>query len=163
MTFIHVKFTAARGGTTRRAAPPGGARKRGRGCHLILPAIAMLWATAAPAAATDPTQIEAPSGLRVVLQDYRDETDTPLAIFRARFVAPDLEQAAETMEAVFSDMEYLCNTVALPELVTRGLPAQRVVVSLSSEPLEFGTIAPDVAQFFESYSIEDATCIWELF
>lgn len=123
----------------------------------------MLWAGAAPAAATDPAWLEVPSGLQVNLQEFRDETETPLAIFRARFVAPALESAAEDMETVFTDMEHLCNTIALPELAIRGLPAQRIVVSISSEPLDFGTIAPDVAQFFESYTIEEATCIWELF
>lgn len=167
MTFVEIKSKAARGGPTRRAAPPGGARKRGWGCHLIFPAITVLWASvlpaALPAASSDPAWVEVPSGLQVTLQEYRDETETPLAIFRARFVAPGLEQAAEDMEQVFADMKHLCNAVALPELATRGLPAQRIVVSLSSEPLDFGTIAPDVAQFFESYTIEDALCIWELF
>lgn len=114
------------------------------------------------AASGDPFWLELPSGRSVVLQEYRDETDTPLAIFRARFVAEGLETASDALDSVFTDMEHLCNSVALPELRTRGLPAQRIVVSVSSEPLEFGTIAPDVAQFFESYSIEDATCIWEL-
>ncbi|WP_323763551.1 DUF6497 family protein [Marinovum sp.] len=123
----------------------------------------MLWANSLPAAASDPSRFEVPSGLQVSLQEYRDETETPLAIFRARFVVPDLEQASEDMESVFADMEHLCAEVALPELERRGLPAQRIVISLSSKPLEFGTIAPDVAQFFESYAIEDAICIWELF
>ncbi|MGY3439181.1 MULTISPECIES: DUF6497 family protein [unclassified Marinovum] len=111
----------------------------------------------------DPAPVDMPSGLGAFLLEYLDETADMHGIFRARFVAPDLESKIDDLEAVFTDMEYLCNAAAVPEVTLRGIAVQRIIVSISTEPLAFGSIAPDIAQYFESYSLQDGICIWELF
>lgn len=162
MTLAHVKNSAARGGPERRAAPPGGDRKRWWSCHLTL-TILMATTAMAQGATTSPVALNVPSGQPVYLLEFLDEPDAPKHMFRARFVAPDLDVVSSDIESVFADMELLCNTVALPEIGARAIAPDRIIVSISSAPMELGTIAPEITQFFESYSIADDTCIWELF
>ncbi|TNF17723.1 MAG: acetolactate synthase [Rhodobacteraceae bacterium] len=108
-------------------------------------------------------QVTVPSGQPVYLLEYVDETATEDAIFRARYVAPELAEMSEALETVLDDMEHLCNRQAIPNVLAAGLAPARIVVSLSAEPLGLGVIAPEVAQVFESYSLQDNTCIWELY
>lgn len=156
------KVKAARGGPNRRAAPAGGALQRGRGCHLFFSALALaclshgVWAQ-------DEAQLSVPSGQPVYLLGYVDETGSDDAIFRARYVAPALQQFAEDFELVLGDLEHLCNRQALPNVTAAGLEPARIVVSLSAEPLDLGVIAPDIVQVFESYTIKDGTCMWEIY
>lgn len=162
MSTARDKVKAARGGTGRRAAPAGGARQRGRGCHLFLGAVIHALILSAPALA-EGERLTVPSGQPVHLLEYVDETATEDAIFRARYLAPDLAEMSEAFETVLNDMEHLCNRQAIPNVVAAGLSPARIVVSLSAEPLELGVIAPEVAQVFESYTLDDNTCIWELY
>lgn len=156
---------AARGGLERRAAPAGGALQRGRGCHLFFAALFFATMTALMPldALADGALVTVPSGQPVYLLEYVDETATEDAIFRARYVAPQLAEMAESLEAVLTDMEHLCNRQAIPNVIAAGLSPARIVVSLSAEPLDLGVIAPEVAQVFEAFSLHDNTCIWELY
>lgn len=162
MSTARDKVKAARGGTCRRAAPAGGAWKRGRGCHLFLGAFIPALILSAPALA-DGERLSVPSGQPVYLLEYVDETATEDAIFRARYVAPDLAEMSDAFETVLDDMEHLCNKQAIPNVTAAGLSPARIVVSLSAEPLDLGVIAPEVVQVFESYTLQDDTCIWELY
>ncbi|MFN3294273.1 MAG: DUF6497 family protein [Gemmobacter sp.] len=85
---------------------------------------------------------------------------------RFRFIAPRIAREGGTIDfdTAAEDMDHLCQTFALPriETVTGPQPAQ-VVISLSDRPVEFGVITPEATQFFEAYSIEDGTCVWEAF
>lgn len=165
MSIFRDKVKAARGGTNRRAAPAGGAWKRGRGCHLSTSAITVISLTftaSAGVASADPDVLALPSGQPIEVLEYLDETDSADGIFRARYLAPGLSAEAD-LETVFTDLEHLCNAAALPEVAARQAKPARIVVSISAEPLELGTIAPDVPQYFESYTVVDGTCIWELY
>ncbi|MBV2360475.1 acetolactate synthase [Thalassococcus sp. CAU 1522] len=103
------------------------------------------------------------SGLDVTLHDlFRDEEAGP-AVYRARYVAPGIALDDLDYESVAADMEILCRGDALPQLASADPAPQRIVVTLMSEPAEFGAANPDITQFFESFSIENDLCIWEAF
>jgi hypothetical protein len=105
--------------------------------------------------------IPVPSGRTVVLQDViANSPGAEGMVTRFRFVAPGLT-ATDDLETALTDMEHLCTTYALPRLAP-PLPAQ-VVISLAAAPVPFGEAAPDVVQMFESYRIEGAACLWEMF
>ena len=50
------------------------------------------------------------------------------------------------------DIKHLCETSALPALIEQGRSADKIIISISDQPVEFGTTAPDATQFFEVYS-----------
>lgn len=158
MSLFRNTETAARGGPKRRAAPAGGVRKRGRGCHYI-PALALALVTL-PALADSPSHTT-PSGLEVQLLEFIDESDQTPSILRARFVAPAMTAERPGPDSVLSDMEHLCNTVAIPHVTDRDIAASQIIVSVSAEPLELGVFDPDIPQYFEAYTLQDGTCIWE--
>ena len=160
MSLFRNNETAARGGPTRRTAPVGGALNRGRGCHYFLFAMILMCATPALVQANTYT---APSGLAATLLEFVDESDQPQSLVRARFVAPELTPAHPGTDAVLTDLEYLCNTVAIPHLTEVELDPMQIVVSLSAEALELGVFDPDIPQYFEAFSIDDGLCIWELY
>lgn len=68
-------------------------------------------------------------------------------------------------DGVYSDLLWLCETVALPDLPPPGDAARpaSIVISVADRAVEFGDMAMDVAQQFEGFSpSEDSkTCIWE--
>ena len=149
---------AARGGPKRRAAPAGGALNRGRGCHYST--VLALALTALPALA-DATAFTTPSGLDVHLQEFVDESAQVPALLRARFVAPAMTADHPGSETVLSDMEHLCNAIAIPHVTDNAIEASQIVISVSAEPLELGVFDPEIPQYFEAYTIQDGTCIWE--
>jgi hypothetical protein len=107
--------------------------------------------------------IPVPSGQEVTLQDVVWNVPGPEGLtLRFRFVAPAI---AGTLgfEAAAEDMQYLCDTYALPRVADFGPQPAQIVISLSAAPLPFGEPAPDTEQFFESYSLADGTCQWEMF
>lgn len=137
-----------------RAAPTGGARQRGRGCAASLSLIALL---IAPMAQADP--VETGSGVAYIYHDIIDEAPT----WRLRFVVDGLGDEGLTYSDLTEDFGLLCQNYALPKLSESGADPERVVISLMSEPTDFGVMDPSVMQFFESYTIENGLCIWEAF
>ncbi len=168
----HLVPGARNAGSSRHsAAPTGGARKRGRGCHLpthrdtrtVLGALALLVAAASPAAALE-DPIALPSGLVAEFQELRIEArDGQGALARFRFVAEDLEQTAPDLEVLTADMSFLCDEVALPAIPVEYPDPGQIVISIGAAATEFGTARPDILQVFEAYRIEDDRCIWEAF
>ncbi|SHI38747.1 DUF6497 family protein [Wenxinia saemankumensis] len=119
---------------------------------------------AAPLAA--PAQeIDAPSGLHLVLQDVIWEAET--ATVRLRFVAPALGGTGEdgapmAFSEVSGDFQWLCDVHGVPAIVANDLAARQVVISIADREIPFGQMDPDAVQFFEGYSIAaDGTCQWE--
>ncbi|SLN28015.1 hypothetical protein ROJ8625_01172 [Roseivivax jejudonensis] len=102
-----------------------------------------------------------PSGLRAQLLEVRRDEGEPE---RWRFVAPDLPGLVEDLPRLSRDLDALCADVVLPTLdaAEDGVP-ERVVISLSAEPTEFGAARPGIVQVFEAYSISGDSCIWEAF
>ena len=109
--------------------------------------------------------IPVPSGQEVTLLDViHNEPGTEGLTVRYRFVAPAIAPGAGVAFAQASlDMQHLCQTYALPRVISGGPQPVQIVISLSDAPVEFGASAPEVTQFFEAYSLDDDTCIWEPF
>ncbi|WP_236016521.1 DUF6497 family protein [Salipiger abyssi] len=144
-----------RGLMTGREVP---ARGPGRGLLLALcladPAFAL--AESAPVAV--------PSGMPVAFHDMRMDAPGEGAIYRFRFVAPEIGgDSPRPYEEVSGDMDFLCQDVAAGELAGAEPVPARIVISLMAEPVEFGDPSPGIRQYFEAYSLRDGRCIWEAF
>jgi len=103
-----------------------------------------------------------PSGLDLALQEIilEDQGDDTFWV-RFRYVAPAV--AAGGYEAVAHDFAVLCTLVVLPWAAAQERKIAQAVISIAAEPVEFGTSAPGVAQFFEAFRLSENGCIWEAF
>lgn len=110
--------------------------------------------------------IEVPSGQKVTLLEVISNVPGPDGLTaRFRFLAPSIarEGGAVDAETALIDMDHLCQAFALPRISSMGpMPAQ-IIISLSDQDVPFGETRPDATQFFNAYSIEDGTCVWEMF
>jgi Family of unknown function (DUF6497) len=113
----------------------------------------------------DDALIAVPSGQEVRLQEVVWNQPGPDGLtLRFRFVAPGIApDGGVDFEVASADMLALCQTYALPRMVEFGPQVQQIVISLAAQPLAFGETAPDIAQFFEAYRVEDGACIWEIY
>jgi len=115
--------------------------------------------TASGVAAQD---VSVPSGLDVALYDVILEDPTQTARFR--FLVPAIGGADPvTFTDVADDLQYLCDTLAIPGLAANGWAAKDVVISLSAEEVDFGVVTDNVTQYFQPFRVEQDTCIWEDF
>lgn len=104
-----------------------------------------------------------PSGIALELLESVVDTPGDLGVFaRFRFVAPAIGDTASFAD-VEADFPYLCENYALPALQKADLSPERIVISFSAAPIEFGASDPGVVQFFEAFRVENGTCIWEGF
>ena len=107
--------------------------------------------------------VEVPSGQKVTLQDVIWNVPGPDGMTtRFRFIAPEIAGSVDFDTASF-DMQFLCDSFALPRLSEFGPQPEAVVISLADRALAFGETAPEAVQFFESYRIESGACQWEMF
>ncbi len=106
--------------------------------------------------------IRTPSGLTVTFHDVVTDAPGLGLAYRFRFVAPDLDPAADyvTTEA---DLVWLCHAFALPRLAEIGPAPDRIVISLADRPVPFGETAPEAVQFFEAYALQGTECVWQGF
>ena len=144
-----------------RAAPAGGALKRGRGCTLCL-----AWGLAVmplAAAAADPIDlVETKSGLQAqFIETVQDRSSYGLTL-HFRFVVPEIAGQALEFDQVAADMTDLCTGFALPRLAQTGPQPRQIVISLASAETPFGLANPEITQYFEAFSIQDNRCIWEV-
>lgn len=106
--------------------------------------------------------IAVPSGREVTFIDVITNAPGPDgATARFRFLAPGLSEAEA--ETALADMQFLCDSYALPRTKGTVPEPQQIVISLSAEIVPFGEAAPDVVQFFEGFKPGDLTCKWEPF
>ncbi len=147
-----------------RAACPaalGGPGRRGRA---VLAAVLALAPAALPAAAGP---IAVPSGQEVTLLQMfiEPQEGTGEVWARFRYLAPAIAPGAGavTYAEARHDMDRLCEAHALPLLAARGLAPDLVVISLASSATGFGATAPDVTQYFETYSIAGDRCRLEAY
>ena len=92
--------------------------------------------------------------------------DAPGEIWlRFRFLAPQIARDGGSVDsaAASADMEYICNSFALPYMSSQNLAAARIVISMMDREVAFGETDPDATQFFEVYRPEEGRCIWEAF
>lgn len=106
-----------------------------------------------------------PSGQPVTLHDVMIEATDQASSYRFRFLTPDIagSDVLQDIDVLEGDMVHLCQILALPQIAEGGDIAGRVIISFADRPTEFGVATPEATQIFESYSIENDTCIWEAF
>lgn len=119
-----------------------------------------LAATSAVASAEVPA---VPSGQPVTFQEMLWDRPGDGLVYRFRFVAPEIGEVGRAYEDVAGDMQYLCDTYALPRVTEIGPQPTRIVISLGQSQSAFGVSAQGITQFFEAYRIESGACILEFF
>ena len=117
---------------------------------------------AQPAAAQEKALL-LPSGLEARLLEVLTDRPGEGLTYRFRFVAEGFTGGEAALETVMGDMDYLCRTYAVERLPGIGPRPSRIVISLADRPSEFGMFDPEVTQVFETYSVQDGACIWEMF
>lgn len=127
-------------------------------------AVLALWASAAAAQQDEAKEerLVLPSGLEAQLQEMLWNEPGNGLVYRFRFVAPGLT-GQEDFETMMTDLEYLCNSYAVPRLSNIGPQPRQIVISVADRESEFGVIDPDVTQVFEAYRLDQGGCIWEMF
>jgi Family of unknown function (DUF6497) len=107
--------------------------------------------------------VTTPSGQSVTLYDVVLEPDDGIARFR--YLAPAIDPAGQGLayEDVAGDLQWLCETFAIPGLEAAAKTADHVIITLSDREVEFGVPTPEATQFIESYTIQGTTCIWDAF
>ncbi len=124
---------------------------------------ALLLALAAPAAAE---QIAVPSGQAITLLDVITDAPGPAGeTHRYRFLAPGIARANPSVpqEKILADIDHLCAAYVIPALDASDSAPEQIIISLSDQPIDFGTPNPEITQFFEAYAIQGGSCIWEGF
>ncbi len=105
--------------------------------------------------------VSVPSGMDVTLFDVIVEAEPPTARFR--FVAPDIGPDGVQFVDVVDDFQHICDTLIRPALLENGWESGDIVVSLSASEVPFGATVPDVAQYFQPFSLQKDACVWEDF
>lgn len=107
--------------------------------------------------------VSVPSGQSITLIEKRVDLESD--IVRLRFVAPDLASplTRPSFEALSLDLETLCSEYGLKTLLKDAPKPAQIVVSLSAEQIEFGVANSDVEQVFEAFSVQNDTCMLEMF
>ncbi|MBS0125193.1 acetolactate synthase [Aestuariicoccus sp. KMU-90] len=121
-----------------------------------------LWTSVSAADTGFGVPVPLDSGLDVTFHDVIRDVAGDGLTYRFRFVVPGIGDVLDYADVV-EDIDWLCNEFALPRVPQPGPQPNRIVISMMSEPTEFGVANPDVTQFFESFSIQNGLCIWEAF
>ena len=119
-----------------------------------------------PAPAVQGAAISVPSGQPIGFKELISNERGPSGLtFRYRFIAPEIARDNGTIgfEEAAEDMQHLCETYALPRVASAGPLPSQIVISLADRDVEFGATDPEATQYFEAYSIDGETCIWEGF
>lgn len=113
----------------------------------------------------DGLAVDVPSGQSVTLhQVVWNAPGTDGLASRFLFVAPAIAPGGGIdFDTASADMLHLCDAFALPRVKDNTPRPEQIVISLSDRPVPFGQTAPEATQFFESYSIADGVCTWEMF
>ncbi|MGB5558411.1 MAG: DUF6497 family protein [Paracoccaceae bacterium] len=114
---------------------------------------------------SDATPIPVPSGQPVTFHEVLTDQPGQGLAYRFRFVAPDIarDKGQADFELIGRDMEFLCNSYALPRIANGGPVPNQIIISLADRPTVFGEPDPDATQFFEAYSVDGDACMWEPF
>lgn len=154
---IRWRMLPVRGTSRRAAAPDGGATLWVWGC-----ALALALALTSPLAADE---IPVPSGQPVTLSEVLVDEVGAETWLRFRFLAPQIARDGGTISygQAAADMEQLCAAFALPYIAEWDLSGALIVISLSDRAVPFGQADPDATQFFDAFTVQDGTCMWEEF
>lgn len=114
------------------------------------------------ATAQEESAVAVPSGMPVTF--YDSSLDSGAAVERFRFLAPRIGGSSPlSYDEVAPDMQHLCDSFALPRLGEEAVIPSLIVISLMAEPVEVGVTSPEIRQYFEAYSPQGGTCVWEAF
>jgi len=103
-----------------------------------------------------------PSGHDITFQESFYERQENGALWaRFRFIMPAIGTDAGYAD-VAADFVSLCESYVLPALAGQQIPDQ-IVISLADRATAFGVATPEATQFFEAFSLNGASCIWESF
>lgn len=105
-----------------------------------------------------------PSGFTYVLQEaLSDQTPDGKHVLRLRYVSDQIGQSEDSAQLVVEDFAALCLRDALPKNAQATPKYDQAVISLANKKSEFGVFNPDVIQYFEAFTLQNDTCIWEAF
>ncbi len=110
--------------------------------------------------------IAVPSGQRVTLLEVITNIPGPSGLAtRFRFLAPGIARDGGKVDAetAAADMDHLCQSYALAKIGEMGMQPAQIIISMSDLDVPFGEVRPDATQFFNSYSIADGTCVWDVY
>lgn len=124
--------------------------------RLVLAGVLPLGVGVLAADGTGPAMIPVPSGQPLSLIEVLSEQDG--AMLRFRFLTPQIGAVYDYM-AVYPDFQALCDEQVAPALAMNEIAPDRLVLSMSAEPVPFGSDVPDVLQFFELFTVNDGVCI----
>ncbi|GAA6182341.1 MULTISPECIES: DUF6497 family protein [unclassified Shimia] len=104
-----------------------------------------------------------PSGNDIHLQEILIQTRADNSrVARFRYVMPLIRQGVSFMD-IEEDFFHLCIGVAVPYLAISDEKVDQVIISMADRETEFGVTTHLAQQFFEAFSVQDGTCIWEGF
>lgn len=104
-----------------------------------------------------------PSGNDIQLQEILFETrDDATRVVRFRYVMPLIRQGVAFAD-IEQDFFHLCIGVAVPYLAIQNETVDQVIISMADRETDFGVISHLAQQYFEAFSVQDGTCIWEGF
>ena len=66
-------------------------------------------------------------------------------------------------EAAAGDMDFLCQSYALDRISNLGPVPAQIIISMSDVDVPFGETRPEATQFFNSYSIAEGVCVWDVY
>lgn len=106
-----------------------------------------------------------PSGLAVTFHEAITNQPGQGLTYRFRFIAPDIARAKGQVDfdLIEADMAHLCKIYALPRVPITGPVPNRIVISIADRVTKFGAADAEATQFFEAYSIDGDSCVWEPF
>ena len=104
-----------------------------------------------------------PSGNDIHLQEILfEDRDDASRVARFRYVMPLMRQGV-AFEEIEADFFHLCIGVAVPYLAVSEETVDQVIISMADRETDFGVMSHLAQQYFEAFSVQDGTCIWEGF
>jgi hypothetical protein len=133
--------------------------------RLLAPALATMAPALAMAQPGPGATVAAPSGQMLTLEEVLSEQDpwSEDVLVVVRLLAPAIAQGVPDDADLRADMDWACLTWGVPAAAALASNPDRVVVEMMAAPVPRGEATPGIRRFFETYSLEGATCIWELF
>jgi Family of unknown function (DUF6497) len=128
--------------------------------------IAAFMASSCIGAPSQADELVVPSGQVVTLLDVITNIPGPEGLTtRFRFLAPAIARDGGTVdaEAAAADMDFLCQSYALAKIANTGPQPEQIIISMSDVDVPFGEARPEATQFFNSYSIADGSCVWDVY
>jgi hypothetical protein len=115
--------------------------------------------------AEDTSPVDVPSGQPLTLIEVIWNEPGPAGTaVRFHFLAPEIAPGASIgFDTASSDMAALCDTYAVPRVIEAGATPDQIIIAMSDRVVPFGQTDPEATQFFEAYSLQGDTCVWEMF